>query len=605
MKTAYAQFPYSVGGELIFRQDVSGGDVTVYADLFYLMLQYSGTTVSWMTASGKVSEDVAKRCDGAIGISAKLGDVNIGTKSGTAQGTVTLTSLSLSKSGSIIGKLVVLKTNAGAVIACAEVKELMPKTAETVFSSQGLRGKVTFTQSSRYEYTKVVLNFENLASASSWGVAEYPVRQRLTTSENICDAAFTGTTYDPFSQGSAAVGKLNQKFGNLASLAVGGKIEDKIVWDVNLPLFGRYSVMGRSMTVTVGGAVTCANIGYPKDVKTNVGIATFTYPVIGRIMIRQISTDPQSETSIFIEMKYPDGSTTTPNHEWHVHVSKIMADFMESTGTCAKTGGHFNPYAANTKAAQYSNCGPSNPLQCELGDSSNKHAKINIGSGNGFNRYFFTDIDLPLSGVNSVLGRSFVIHGANAAAGRYACANIDQQRQFEATTDRWSDTPVTGRVSFKQNSAFDLAEVSINLDNLQGKAGGYHVHLYPVPEGATSPCSVDNVSGHFNPFSRTKWPAATVGTDDQYEVGDLSNKYGMLTGACIVELRKCLKTECILTIRLNSFNPRFMQMTLFVKCFSKAILRFRPCSLKAPLPQCLQTLSKEQVFFISAYHCVL
>ncbi|XP_064630312.1 uncharacterized protein LOC135489083 [Lineus longissimus] len=523
MKTAHAMFQHTVGGEVIFRQDVSGGDVTVYVNLFDLVSQYSGVTASWMTASGKVDEDVTMRCAGATGVGGKLGDVNIGSTSGTARATATLTSVTLS---SFIGKLIILKSSAGAVIACAEVRELMPKSVESVFSSLELRGKVTFFQKSCFDPTMLVLNFGNVASATSWGIAQFPVRQRLTASENVCSSA--GATYDPFTQGSSAVGKLDQRFGSLASLVVGGN--NKVLYDMNLPLFGRHSVIGRSMTVTVGAAVACANIGYPNGVGVNVGIATFTYPVIGRIVLRQISSNPQSETSIFVEMKYPDGSTATTNHNWHVHESNIKADFMASTGTCAKTGGHFNPFGANTKAAQYSNCNAANPLQCELGDSSNKHETINIGSGSDFARYFFTDIDLPLSGVNSVLGRSFVIHKENAAAGRYACANIYHQREYKASTGKWSDKPVTGMVIFKQKSAFDPAEVTVNLDNLQSEAGGFHVHLYPVPEGAASPCSAGSVSGHFNPFSKTTWPPATQGTDDQYEVGDLSNKYGMLTG---------------------------------------------------------------------------
>ena len=64
-----------------------------------------------------------------------------------------------------------------------------------------------------------------------------------------------------------------------------------------------------------------------------------------------------------------------------------------------------------------------------------------------------------------------------------------------------------------------------------GPAGGFHVHEFPVPrrrDAEDNPCA--RTAGHFNPFNVDKSlsPAAGEGSFDEYEVGDLSGKYGGL-----------------------------------------------------------------------------
>ena len=55
------------------------------------------------------------------------------------------------------------------------------------------------------------------------------------------------------------------------------------------------------------------------------------------------------------------------------------------------------------------------------------------------------------------------------------------------------------------------------FQNLGEQAGGYHVHLYPVPYEFTTEtdlCGADTTGGHFNPFN-----AGTTGpTQDELEV---------------------------------------------------------------------------------------
>ncbi|KAF6723842.1 Cell surface superoxide dismutase [Cu-Zn] 6 [Oryzias melastigma] len=56
--------------------------------------------------------------------------------------------------------------------------------------------------------------------------------------------------------------------------------------------------------------------------------------------------------------------------------------------------------------------------------------------------------------------------------------------------------------------------------------------MLPLIPGSASPCSNADILGHFNPlaWNVSNSPLPGVGSVDQYEVGDISGKFGMLTG---------------------------------------------------------------------------
>jgi len=62
-----------------------------------------------------------------------------------------------------------------------------------------------------------------------------------------------------------------------------------------------------------------------------------------------------------------------------------------------------------------------------------------------------------------------------------------------------------------------------------GVANAFHVHQIPVQDQLEFPCTGDAVGGHFNPYNwdASESPKPSVGTPDQYEIGDLSGKYGL------------------------------------------------------------------------------
>lgn len=66
-------------------------------------------------------------------------------------------------------------------------------------------------------------------------------------------------------------------------------------------------------------------------------------------------------------------------------------------------------------------CGPNNPLRCHVGDLSARLGTIDIG----LKRTVLSDVNFPLEGPVSAMGRSIVILNPNKKPERYACANIE------------------------------------------------------------------------------------------------------------------------------------------------------------------------------------
>uniref|UniRef100_A0A671QDV4 Superoxide dismutase copper/zinc binding domain-containing protein n=1 Tax=Sinocyclocheilus anshuiensis TaxID=1608454 RepID=A0A671QDV4_9TELE len=90
---------------------------------------------------------------------------------------------------------------------------------------------------------------------------------------------------------------------------------------------------------------------------------------------------------------------------------------------------------------------------------------------------------------------------------------------------------VVCQIRFSQVSPQGPTILNISFTGLNARAGGYHIHILPI-KSTQEPCSDTNIMGHFNPFSvnAASSPAPGNGTVDQYEIGDISGKFGDLTG---------------------------------------------------------------------------
>uniref|UniRef100_A0A3Q3IER3 Superoxide dismutase copper/zinc binding domain-containing protein n=1 Tax=Monopterus albus TaxID=43700 RepID=A0A3Q3IER3_MONAL len=90
----------------------------------------------------------------------------------------------------------------------------------------------------------------------------------------------------------------------------------------------------------------------------------------------------------------------------------------------------------------------------------------------------------------------------------------------------------SGQVRFSQAVPQGPTTINVSLMNLNSLAGGYHVHLLSIKNGSVDPCSNANILGHFNPlaWNISNSPPPGTGTVDQYEIGDISGKFGTLNG---------------------------------------------------------------------------
>lgn len=114
-----------------------------------------------------------------------------------------------------------------------------------------------------------------------------------------------------------------------------------------------------------------------------------------------------------------------------------------------------------------------------------------------------------------------------------ACANITTVRLPEAASGVWFGPGDSGgQIRFRQDFPHGPTTVNVSLTGLSALAGGYHVHVLPVRRGVAEPCSDANVRGHHNPlgWNASHSPAPGAGTVDQYEIGDISGKFGTLGG---------------------------------------------------------------------------
>nr|QDX46957.1 superoxide dismutase [Azumapecten farreri] len=573
--TMTARFQNSIGGEVVFRQPSaqSTDPVSIYVDLYHIKdtsnatpvfhkwtiynkeIQGNDSVESWCQNLGDVfnpTSSTGTGCSPQVQLNCKAGDlsgkhsaVTVSTEKGSAVKMFLDRELSIGAMHSAEGKTLVVETAGSVPLACAKIIKYSTRTAKVMISRDDIKGEMSFSQKSPFDWTEVSVNLTGLASmAGGYHIHNYPVPLKMIPGQEICGQEYVGGHFNPFSvtgtlppPGSGTndqyeVGDLSNKYGLLNGLT-----ELTITKaDSNLPLFGVNSVIGRSVVIhkqSGGSRWICATIESKASVLQ--AVATFKYPIIGYIFLRQPQVNgPLSETQVYMELDYGNSAApvATVDHNWHIHVNRINEAFgMDVSQRCSSVGGHYNPFSVDLGGNYAQQCNSANQLRCELGDLSGKHGKINVRTQlGGKTRMFFTDIDLPLSGPNSVLGRSIVIHNANSGAPRLACANIYNMPTRITKLKNWSKSSYTGTTVFNSNTPGFLGgptSVSINLMGLDGMASGYHVHKYPVP--STGSCSATSVGGHYNPLSMAGSP--TDKTDDMYEIGDLSGKYNhMLDG---------------------------------------------------------------------------
>ncbi|KAM3623355.1 uncharacterized protein V6R79_010083 [Siganus canaliculatus] len=435
----------------------------------------------------------------------------------------------------------------GLNFACAQIYSVPEKVVSAVMNMRGIKGYIRFSQVSPFDFTRMEVNLTNLqGKVGPYHVHVYPLPSLRSPPSNMCSNDNIGGHFNPLNVNTSDPAYPTQpgsthdlyEIGDLSTkhMSLAGRNEViSFFIDFNLPLFGPNSIVGRSIVIheAAGPRYICASISYPGEV--TVARARFLSPVVGQIWFTQLKDNPISDVSIFADLSHgnPD-STPTENHNWHVHSYPISSERDDDEASCSTTGGHWNPFNIDTDDNSYGlHCGPSSPFSCEVGDLSNKHGAINLSPtvGGVDGKYFFTDVTSWLT-ETGIIGRSVVIHQAEGGGPRISCANITIVRAPKASTRSVFGPEMTmGQVLFSEAVPQGPTTINVSLTNLNSLAGGYHVHILPINPNSTEPCSNANILGHYNPlnFNTSNSPDPGVGTVDQYEVGDISGKFGFLT----------------------------------------------------------------------------
>uniref|UniRef100_H2YQY2 Uncharacterized protein n=1 Tax=Ciona savignyi TaxID=51511 RepID=H2YQY2_CIOSA len=178
------------------------------------------------------------------------------------------------------------------IVACSKLQWFPPKSAKARISWGGVHGMVKFHQNSFFDPTIIWISLHGLKNFPvRFSVYDFPVPQKLSTSEDRCRDANVGSIFNPYHYnidviGDALVTDDLYAIGDLAG-KIGALTTDGFEYytDWNLPLYGRNSIVGRSI-VLVDANMTrvCANIHEDGDVIT--AVAEFRYPAYGTLYMR-------------------------------------------------------------------------------------------------------------------------------------------------------------------------------------------------------------------------------------------------------------------------------------------------------------------------------
>ncbi|KAJ6637646.1 hypothetical protein Bhyg_10377 [Pseudolycoriella hygida] len=463
-------------------------------------------------------------------------------------------------------------------LGCAKIRHVRSRLVKSTINNAGIKGEITLQQKYKFEPTWVKFKFgavsnefrenvELVRSVSRILITDLPPNPVFADKTDYCSSSgkvFNPTNVDLRDIPPNGLGTQDQyPIGDIT-----GKLKSRNpaelsaeYWDIYLPLEGSNSIVHRGFVIEKNNNsdtsvtpeskhLTCGTLTL-YDPTTLYQTAMFTaevlfrYPIVGRILFRQPRDESWVDTTVIVEyLIHADGSSLNKSidHRWAIHHHPPGKDFYNWTARCLSAGDVYNPYKVNFEKDLPTECFKVNVGICRLGDLFNRLGTLAIAGRKAerdVSRKMFTDVNLPLSGHNNILGKSLVIYddfGPVARGERLACSIIGGYHWRKAVARDWyaNGVPLTlsGKLEIFQQSEYDLTNVDVHFKDLNDNKG-YHVHITPIESDLEFPCEDSSLYGHWNPrdVDPKKSPHPAMGTSDQYELGDLSGKFGTLENA--------------------------------------------------------------------------
>ncbi|XP_008545809.1 uncharacterized protein LOC103570004 [Microplitis demolitor] len=475
-------------------------------------------------------------------------------------------------------------THSDSFLACAKIKNQKFIIAKSLINSRGIKGEVTFTQETRFHPTWVNVSLTPIndletrlryeTKTAAYKIHELPYQPLVFNDGVKSDCKSTKSMYNPSkideknippaglgTQDQYGIGDLSGKLegrkegSHHDDILPGSAKLNGVYWDTFLPLSGANSILHRSLVLYkynetdnkgiipwVCGTISQHISQTAGQMPMLTAQAVFRYPIVGRIIFRQPQNEPEMDTTIIIEnLIHSDGSAlnNTADHRWMIHDNPPGRDYYNWTARCLSAGNPYNPHKIEWDSNHPERCSTNEITLCRLGDLT-RHGMLNIAGrkrdGPHLTRKLLTDMSLPLSGPNSILGKSLVIyddHGPVARGERLGCTIISRVYRRKAVAKDWfgngEETTVKGKFEFIQQTEYDVTDVEVMVEGLNGLTSGYHIHMTPIEMDLEFPCEATSLYEIFNPLNVNKSTNEPgEGTVDQYGIGDLSGKFGTL-----------------------------------------------------------------------------
>ena len=293
------------------------------------------------------------------------------------------------------------------------------------------------------------------------------------------------------------------------------------------PLMGAHGIWGSSL-VLEGPArerICAALIPQADSGHLKLAEAIFTSPVAGKVFLQTLSLGERIETKIFTNLYHVVSAGGSSTHKWQIFITDVIGSNRRRQ-SCNFLNIKYDPENKPDES-----CSKDNPSGCKDGDLEGKFGSVKVGKQESmFSKKYYMDPSLSLPNLRGSRMLYLVLYDADHTDSFLACAQINMIKPKVAKVTFMNDG-VSGEISFKQDSAFHPVFVTETLSGLHDGAGSFHIHEFPVPPRMFLDDAVcGQTGGHFNPYNKDKSssPPPGEGSSDQYEVGDLSGKYGDL-----------------------------------------------------------------------------